>query len=168
MEIVILDGIENIVKPETQENQFFAMMDRSPVCYKNGEAEYIKIHAKKNEYLYILNIAADASVTILYPNQLQKERPVQNVQIEFPSQQFRQSNELEMRFNAYSTQGNYETIKLISSPQKIDFSFLPVPVNQVFTGVSAGDLKKVLQTLQQASGWTQFKLKYWVGETCQW
>ncbi len=60
----------------------------------------------------------------------------------------------------------HESIKVIVSRKPIDFSFLPVPEDQVYAGASGGDMKKVLEALRAATDWNETVLSYWVGPGC--
>ncbi|MEA3347595.1 MAG: hypothetical protein U9Q39_00900, partial [Pseudomonadota bacterium] len=61
-----------------------AELDRNPPCYPAGARISLRIKSEPGVYLYILNIAADNSVTINYPNRFLPEKRLAGSDFIFP------------------------------------------------------------------------------------
>jgi len=59
-----------------------------------------------------------------------------------------------------------ETFKVVASSHKLDFSFLPFPENQIFTGSNGKDIDRMTAVLKQARGYGEKGVVYFVGGTC--
>lgn len=60
-----------------------------------------------------------------------------------------------------------EAFKIIASKDGLDFSFLPVPENRIYSGAHAGEIQRVSKVLEKADGWSDVVLGYWVSEECR-
>lgn len=56
---------------------------------------------------------------------------------------------------------------MVVSRHPLDFSFLSVPENRVFTGAEGGTLRQVLEVLERATNWSEQTLAYLVGRECE-
>jgi len=61
-----------------------ARLDRNPPCYPAGAEVTLQIGAEAGAYLYILNIAADNTVTLNYPNRYLPDRALAGGDFRFP------------------------------------------------------------------------------------
>ncbi|MEA1923170.1 MAG: DUF4384 domain-containing protein [Pseudomonadota bacterium] len=139
-------------------------LDRNPPCYPAGARISLKIKSEPGVYLYILNIAADNSVTINYPNRFLPKKRLAGSKFIFPPPDMSR-----LHLYVYPLPGNSsgrESFKVISAFEELDFSFLKVPEGQIFAGAKAADLKEVLAVLQNSAGWSEVVLPYRVGRGC--
>jgi len=143
-----------------------ARLDRDPPCYRPGTQAKMTIDTEPGVHLYLLNLAADNSVTLLYPNRLLPDQPLPSGRFVFPPPSI--ADDLQLVFYPLE-RGKFcqESIKVVASRRPLAFSYLPVPENQVFTGARGGDMKKMLDTLQNAFGWSEVVVSYGVGESCE-
>jgi len=142
-----------------------AELDRNPPCYPAGDRVSLKIKSEPGVYLYILNIAADNSVTINYPNHYLPQKRLGGSDFTFPPPDMKN-----LQLYVYPLPGKLsgrESFKVISSFEPLDLSFLKVPEGQIFAGAKAADLKEVLAVLQKAAGWSDVVLPYRVGRGCR-
>jgi hypothetical protein len=56
-----------------------------------------------------------------------------------------------------------ESFKVIASYNRLDLSFLKVAEERIFAGAEAAELKKVLELLENAQGYSEVNLTYMVG-----
>ncbi len=154
------------VAPESQGPQLTARLDRNPPCYRSGSKARLMISTEAGVYLYIFNIAADNSVTILYPNRLQGNQPLASGRVTFPDPSLGAKISLQL-YSLAEGGTNRESFKVVASRHPLDFSFLPVPENRIFTGAEGGRLKQVLGVLRQAREWSQQTVPYLVGQGCE-
>jgi hypothetical protein len=144
--------------------QLVAELDRKPPCYPTASGASLKIKSEAGVYLYILNISADRSVTIVYPNRYLKGKALVSADFRFPPPDLP-----DMRLELYpmpNDDPSREAFKVIASYKSLNFSFLKVPDGQIFAGAEAAALKEVLAVLQKASGWSEVTLPYVVGRGC--
>ena len=142
-----------------------AMLDRKPPCYPAGAKVSLTIKSKSGVYLYILNVAADNSVTINYPNAYLTGRPLVSAEFVFPPPEL--PNLSLILYPLPDENPSREAFKIIASYKPLDFSFLKVPDGQIYAGAKAAELKKVLAVLQKSSGWSEVTLPYLVGRGCE-
>lgn len=143
-----------------------AGLDRNPACYPAGASGRVMVETDPGSYVYLLNLAADHTVTLLYPNRFIQDRPLKNGKLEFPPASM--AEKLEMVF--YPLEGeatSQEGVKVVASRARLDFSFLPIPEDAVYAGAAGGDIRKVAEVLKQADGWSETVLSYLVGAECQ-
>ena len=141
-----------------------AVLDRKNPCYPAGADVSIKIKSAAGVYLYILNVAADNSVTINYPNAYLTGKPLVSAEFVFPPPELPNLS-LEL-YPLPDENPSREAFKIIASYKPLDFSFLKVPDGQIYAGAKAAELKKVLAVLQKATGWREVTLPYLVGRGC--
>jgi len=143
-----------------------ARLDRQPPCYPPGTDGKISVTTEQGVYIYLLNLSADHTVTLLYPNKKIPEQPLLSARFEFPPPVFDKT--LKMVFNPIKeNEINQEVVKVIASRHPLDFSFLPVPINRPYLGAEGGDIKKMLEVLRNASDWREVTLNYAVGNECR-
>lgn len=141
-----------------------AELDRNPPCYPTGAEVKLKISTGAGAYLYILNIAADNTVTLNCPNRYLPEKALPSGDFIFPP-----ADLANLKLLVYPLPGKVsgrEAFKVIASEKPLDFSFLKVPEGRIFAGAEAGELKKVLKVLSAAEGWSEVTLPYRVGLGC--
>ena len=105
---------------------------------------------------------------MLYPNRLQQTSRLVGTNFEFPPEPLRRSGD--MRLELYPMPGEHytqEAIKVVATREPLDFSYLPVPENQIFAGAQGGSIKRMLETLNSASDWSEAVVKYGVGPACE-
>lgn len=143
-----------------------ATLDRGAnACYPTATAGWVNIYTDPGSYVYILSLAADNSVTLLYPNSIMPEQPLPGGVMNFPPKAM--ARELQLVFYPLNDDETCrEAIKVISSRLPIDFSYLPVPENTIYAGAQGGDIKQVANTLKKARGWSEQVLCYMVGPDC--
>ncbi len=143
-----------------------AALNRDPACYPSGGEAVITIESEPQTYIYIYSIAADNTVTILYPNRISPNNLFLGSSFEFPSSELRKSGELALHLYPLDRADTQEAFKIVASREQLDFSFLPNPENHIFSGAEGGDIKKMLQVLSKAKDISQIQLPYMVGPGC--
>ena len=142
-----------------------AQLDRNPACYPTGSVANIMVHTDPGSYVYLLNLAADNTMTLLYPNKKMADQPLPSGILTFPPAALAG---VQLQFYPLDPQQTCsEAIKVISSRVPIDFSYLPIPENTLYAGAAGGDIKQVATTLKQARGWSEKVLTYMVGPDCR-
>jgi len=143
-----------------------ASLNLDPPCYKPGEAAKITIRTEPGVHIYLFNLVADQTVTLLYPNSILPDQPLTASDFVFPPAAL--SERLQLFLYPLGNQPlTNESIKVVASRHKLDFSFLPIPVNQIYAGASGGDINRMRAVLDEAWDWQQEVLTYWVGSECQ-
>lgn len=143
-----------------------AKFNKENACFLPKEPVTITINTEIGAYLYLINLAADSTAALLYPNRIMRNQPVKSTKFVFPPPSL--ANAIQLIFQPMPGERyTQESIKIIASRTKLHFSFLPFPENQVFIGAKGGDLKKMLNMLQNASAWREQTLTYWVGDSCR-
>ena len=153
---VIGPGLNKAAGPPLKVN-----LDRENPCYPAGAKILLTIKSAPGIYLYILNVAADNSVTLNYPNRYMQEKALVSGNFIFPPPDM-PNFQLEL----YPLPGNNpsrEAFKIIASYNPLDFSFLKVAEGRIFAGAEAAELKEVLDLLKNAKGYSETSLNYMVG-----
>lgn len=108
-----------------------AELDRDPACYPPGTAARISVKSEEGAHIYIFNIAADNTVSLLYPNQLMPNQPIASRRFVFPPESLSGL----VRLVLYPLRPNEscrEAFKVVASGDAMDFSFLPVSMNRIY------------------------------------
>ena len=145
--------------------QLKATLDRKNPCYPTAATIALQISSEAGAHIYILNIAADNSVTLNYPNRYLKDKGLAGSEFTFPPPELPG-----MRLQVYplpDDNPSREAFKVIASYKLIDFSFLKVPDGQIFAGAAATELKEVLSVLKKAPCFSEVTLPYLVGSGCE-
>ncbi len=146
-----------------------AKLTRSPPCYPPETSVTIDIETEANAYLYVLYFANNNEPWLLWPNAYQKEpAPLETGKTVFPPEQFKD------KFGIYTflqegkeDQPVQETITVVSSREKLDFSFLPETSHTPYFGISGADVNRVYKVLKGAAGKASaVDLKFTVGNAC--
>jgi len=164
---VFQESVEVLVDSSSPEKKppLSATFDRKPACFPSGGAGTVHVQTEAGTRVYLLNLAADQSVTLLYPNTRLPDQKLNSGRFEFPPAAL--SKEMQLQFYPLvAGQMSRESIKVIVSYFPIDFSYLPVPENTIYAGAQGGDIKQVLASLKNARGWSERVLDYWVGPEC--
>lgn len=158
---IVADSSININRP-----LLTAKLDRGKnACYPTGTAGRVLIHTDPGSYIYILSLAADNTVTLLYPNSIMPDLPLPGGVMNFPPRAM--ENNIQLVFYPLENDETCrEAIKVISSRLPLDFSYLPIPENTIYAGAQGGDIKQVAVTLKKARGWSEQVLGYMVGPDC--
>lgn len=143
-----------------------AALDKDPACYEPNDPAHIFIQSEPGTHVYIFNIAADNTVTLLYPNKLVKDQPLVSKDFYFPPKSLKGKLSLVL-FPLHPGETSRESFKIIASRDKIDFSFLPVPFNQLFQGAKGGQIKKLRNALRKYGQYSEKTLTYFVGPNCR-
>lgn len=146
-----------------------ATLDRNPSCYPAGSNASITISTEPGIYLYIFNLAADQTVTILYPNRFMQNNPLVSGEVIFPPPNADSANK-SMELVLYPLEQDKlcrESFKIVTSREKLDFSFLPVPENKIFAGAGGGDIGKMTKVLKANNNFSEVLLTYFVGKGCR-
>lgn len=142
-----------------------AVLDRKNPCYPAAAPISLQISSVAGAHIYILNIAADNSVTLNYPNRYLKDKGLVSSKFTFPPPEIPG-----MRLQVYplpDDNPSREAFKIIASYEALDFSFLKVPDGQIYAGAAATELKKVLVALKKAPAFSEVTLPYLVGRGCE-
>ena len=142
-----------------------ATLDRKNPCYPAAATISLQISSQAGAHIYILNIAADNSVTLNYPNRYLKDKGLVDSKFTFPPPELPG-----MRLQVFplpDDNPSREAFKVIASYKAIDFSFLKVPDGQIFAGAAATELKEVLAVLKKAPAFSEVTLPYLVGSGCE-
>lgn len=159
--------VNRLTKNSNSAPHLSARLNKKQACYQTGESSHLIIQAEKGSYIYILNMAADNTVTLLYPNRWLENNSMISDSMEFPPLPMRVSGKMKLRLYPLNNQPTNESMKIIASRSPLDFSSLPIPENAVFAGASGGEIKTVLNTLKESKQWRDVKLSYWVGPGCE-
>lgn len=143
-----------------------AWLNRANPCYPVGGRATVHVETDQGAHIYLLSLAADRSAVLLYPNRRFPDKPLAVGGFSFPPTEWQNGAWALELYPLDGEQNSREAIKVIASRERLDFSFLPVPINQIHAGASGGDLKRVKAVLDRARGWTQVLLPYWVGAQC--
>lgn len=142
-----------------------ASLGKNPACYRAGDAVHIDIQTDPGTYVYIFNLTADNNVTLLYPNRWLPDKPVSSGRMIFPPAKSNVTGLVVYPLEGEQT--SRESFKIVSSRQKLDFSFLPVPENQVFAGANKRDIDRITRILKKNVHYNQQVLTYYVGKSCR-
>ncbi|MBT4837132.1 MAG: DUF4384 domain-containing protein [Methylococcales bacterium] len=153
------------MNPDQTKASFSATLNRK--CFPTGGEAILNIKMQPERYLYILNLSADDTVTLLHPNRLQKNKAVSQTEFTFPPVHLRKDETLSLLLYPMNDQPTYEKFKVISSDKRLDFSNIPVPENALFTGAKGGDMKLMLDVLSKSKNWQVIDLDYEVGKHCR-
>ncbi len=161
-------GIEAVVPDARSRNRpkIEARLDRKPACYAPGSPAVIIAKTEPGVHLYILGVAADHTVSLFYPNRRMRDQPLPSGTFRFPPPALTKDVQL-VFYPPREDEPCQESIKVIAARKPIDFSFLPVPEDQIYAGAKGGDMKKVLETLKGVKDWNEAVLNYWVGPGCE-
>ncbi len=143
-----------------------AHLDRDPPCYPPGSRCTVHIEAEPGAHVYIFNLAADHTVTLLHPNVILPDHPLASGKFDFPPPAFTKDLQL-ILYPLEENEACQEAFKVVASRVSMDFSFLPVPVNRIYKGAQGGEIKRMLEILNKASDWNEVTLTYWVGAGCK-
>ncbi|MCK5542687.1 MAG: DUF4384 domain-containing protein [Desulfobacterales bacterium] len=159
--------LENVVSPYQTNDlpKLEARLDKKKACYKSGESARIFVKTEPGVFLYIFNLAADQSATLLYPNKWFENKPLTSGAFVFPPDKYLDS----MKIVLYPLEENKpckESFKIVASKQKIDFSFIPVPENQIYIAAKAGSIKRITNELKKNKAFKDVVLSYYVGNGC--
>lgn len=142
-----------------------ARLDRKPACYPSGASVKINLSTEEGVYVYIFNLAADGTVTLLYPNKMTPDAWMPVSEFEFPPAALSKTMGLVV-YPLRPEETSQETFKVVASRRKLDFSFLPVPQNEIYAGARGEKLAKLLEVLKKTEEWSEVNLSYWVGSGC--
>jgi len=158
------DSIE-VIGPDAESvnrgPNLMAQLDRDPPCYKAGSRAKITVNSEAGSYIYILNVAADRTVTMIYPNSYMPEKALVSNHFSFPPKAL--DNLVLELYPLVGEELSRESFKVIASKKRLDFSFLKVAEGRIFAGAEASELKEVLDLLKNAKGYSETSLNYMVG-----
>lgn len=157
--------IEGVSPFEAKGPALTARLDRKEPCYPAGASVRIHVKSEQGVHLYILNLAADGTVTMLYPNRMAPDAPLSTAEFEFPPPAMAKTLGLAV-YPIKSDENSQEAFKVIASRKALDFRFLPIPENEIYAGAKGEKLAKVLDVLRKAQEWSEVNLGYWVGPGC--
>jgi len=157
-------GIEQ-VSPSGGGPSLSASLDRNPACYPAGASVRIRLKTERGVHIYILNLAADNTVTLIYPNRIIKDSPMPVEDFEFPPAAFSKRLGLAV-YPLKQDETSHEAFKIVASRKPVDFGFLPIPENEIYAGAKGERLEKVLDILKKTSNWSEATLGYYVGPNC--
>jgi hypothetical protein len=142
-----------------------ARLDRNPPCYPPGVPATLTVHTDPGVHLYIMDLAADHTVTLLYPNRKMPDQAQATGRFTFPPASL--GNQVHLVFYPLK-KGQFcqEAIKVVASRRPLDFSFLPVPMDAIYSGGRGGDMKRMLDVLKNAKDWRGVVVPYGVGGGC--
>lgn len=163
---VYQEEVETLVDSATTSGPELAVsLDRNPACYLSGTPGKVMVNTEPGSYVYLLNLAADRTVTLLYPNSIMKDQPLPTGRLQFPPLALEDDVQL-VFYPLDERETIQEGIKVLASKYPFDFSFLPVPENTIYAGVQGGDIRKVAAVLKENFGWSEKVVDYWVGPDC--
>jgi len=142
-----------------------AELNKKNTCYKSGERAKIYLTTEPDVFLYIFSLSADHTATLLYPNKYFPNAPLKSGKLIFPPEKFADNMQL-LLYPLKKNKPCKESFKIVVSRKKMDFSFLPVPENQIYVGAKAGSIKKILNELKKNKEFSEVVLPYYVGKGC--
>jgi hypothetical protein len=157
-----------VVSPEKSaagKYRLTAGLNRKNNCYAPGQSAKIHIETEPGHHVYIFNLTADNNISLLYPNRWLPDQPLDTGRLVFPPSGSHVTDLL--LYPLADGRTCKESFKIISSPDRLDFSFLPVPENQVFAGANGKDIDRVTRILQTHGDYSETSLTYYVGTDCQ-
>ena len=152
--------LQTITSPENIQKQpsLKAWLNSSNASYQAGEKGQIHIQTDPGAYLYLFNLAADNSLTLLYPNRYCKSLPAGAKEFVFPKDC---SDAIGLEFYPLIPgKACRESVIVVASTDQFDFSFVPFQNEKVYHWVKGEDIKKVYQMFQKARGWKTVRLDY--------
>lgn len=158
--------ISSITASADDQPTLTASLNRTPACYPSGSKASIQISTDPGVHIYILNLAADNTVSLLYPNSRMGDQPLPTGRFLFPPRALARDLQL-LLYPLKAGLTSQESFKIVASRKPLDFSFLPVPDNEIFSGIRGGDRKKVLDMLKRSRHWNEINLNYWIGPDCE-
>jgi len=180
LEVISTDTDTSKINPP----KLSASLDRKNACYGSGDNVLIDVSTETGVYLYIFSLAADHTVTLIYPNKYMQNKPLLSEKFVFPPSQNKKTNSVTSGkpgtsqsdttkitgLKLYALEDGQmcrESFKIIASRKKLDFSFLPFPDNAVYAGAKGGDINKMVDLLKNHNGFSEVLLSYWVGGKCK-
>lgn len=161
---VFQNQVKNI-KGDAKGPALSASLNREPACYLPGENATISIRTEPGVFIYLFDMAADSSIVLLYPNKRYPPLRVETGTFVFPH-----PDRTDLKLCFYPIEDNpisSESIKVVASRTPLDFSFLPVPMDEIYSGAKGGDILRVGDVLRQATAWSETVVAYSVGEACR-
>ncbi len=158
--------LEGLTPGHSRGPHLTACLNRNPACYPPAAEASMTIETGPGVHIYIMNLQADGTVIILYPNRLLPDRPLPDGRLSFPPAAMGDKMRLELH-PLKPGEPCKEAFKIIASKDALDFSFLPVPENRIYSGARAGEIERVSKVLDKADGWSDVVLGYWVSEECK-
>ena len=158
---------QTITSPENTKKQpsLSARMNASNASYQAGDNGQIHIQTDPGAYLYLFNLTADNTVTLLYPNRYCQDAPISGKEFVFPKEC---SKDIELEFYPLNSEEICrESVVVVASTKKLDFSFVPFQSNDIYHWVKGEDIKKVYNVLQHSDSWKKVSLNYTVGPACK-
>ena len=153
-----------LVRPVYQEKLLSLKLTLSKTELQEGDEVQILYQANRDCYVYIFSVAADGSVTLLFPNTLNKDNAVRGSEIgEFPPKGSK--IKLQARFlPGYTEPVAQERIKIIATRHKEDI--IPLGFQEglfkVFNAQSTGMISDLVKRLNQLepSDWAESTAVY--------
>lgn len=142
-----------------------ARFNRTPACFLPGSEARIMVQSEAGAYIYLLNLAADQSVSLLYPSAQLPEKKLSGIRFEFPPAEHAETMKLQF-YPLVEGMMSRESIHVISSFAPLDFSSVIVAAT---TSSSMNQWQKTtneLARLKKIKGWSEQILDYWVGPEC--
>jgi len=158
---------QTIIAPENIKKQPFlsARLNSSKASYQAGDNGQIHIQTDPGAYLYLFNLTADNTVTLLYPNRYCKGAPIVGKEFVFPKEC---AKDIELEFYPLNPDEICrESVVVVASTEKLDFSFVPFQSNDIYHWGRGEDIKKIYNILQQFDCWNKVSLNYTVGPACK-
>lgn len=146
--------------------QLSARLDRNPPCYPPDMPATLYVKTEAGVYLYLLGMAADHTVTLLYPNKILPEQTLVSAKFIFPPPSLRDKLQL-VFFPLKEDELCQESIKIVASRNPLDFSFLPIPENRIYKGAKGGEINRMLEVLERSKSWEAVDVPYTVGLLCE-
>jgi len=160
------EKLEGFKPPPGDNPTLSARLDGNPACYVPGSPGKIHVTTETGVHLYLLNLVADGTVTLLYPNRYLKDQPLTSSRFEFPPPVFKKK--MRIVFHPLKKgESCRESIKVVASRRPLDFSFLPQPINRLYVGAEGVNIKKMRDVLKMATDWQEQTLPYVVGDACK-
>lgn len=122
--IKLIVNMQAKVIPEkgTPDSYFKVELKLNRHIFQSGEEVILNVKTTKDCYLTVLNLAANDSVYVLFPNKWQKDNFINaNTRIDIPNEQYRETG-LHFRVaNLLGHKKDTELVKIIATKQKIYF-----------------------------------------------
>lgn len=161
--------LQTITSPEAINKQpsLSARLNASNASYLPGEKGRIHIQTDPGAYLYLFNLSEDNTVTLLYPNKFCQNSPVAGNTFVFP-EDCSEDKKLELSFYPLIPGKTCrESVIVVASAQKLDFSSIPFQSNEEYQWVAGKDIKGLYNILRQSDCWKKVSLEYTVGPECK-
>lgn len=117
-------------------------------CFNRGDKAYIRIKTSPGKYIYLFNIAADGSVTRIYPTSFFNKNPISGNFFEFPP---RDTRDFSVQMYPLPAQPiSYESFVVVWSNGPVNTKNFKVPEGKIISGKEATPSQRLYKLLNKS------------------